>query len=284
MGKSKTDLEWVIYRTSQIPAPGVYEVEERIPAGGKFNMVCFSEAESTSGAQLLACVRHHLYVHAFRTRFLCIFRCLLTGRITALNAQANPKTPLDFITMEARKMPGPGQYYKATDGNHGVTGGKFNAGRSKSDIDWTIYRAKRLPGPGQYEIDKPSKFLAKNVPAFSFQGRPGPATLPRPFQNMSPTLRVGTATDRSRSRTAMGLASRSLDATTMSALSAVQDGHGEVASLAEASAGSLRATTARFTCSLIVRLRERGCCENMAHMVTMGSCSIHCFGPPRRFM
>lgn len=40
MGKSKTDLEWVIYRTSQIPAPGVYEVEDRIPTGGKFNMVC----------------------------------------------------------------------------------------------------------------------------------------------------------------------------------------------------------------------------------------------------
>jgi hypothetical protein len=217
-------------------------------------------------------------VHFLELDFF-FFCGLISGRVMALNAQANPKTPLDFMTMEAQKLPGPGQYYKATDGNHGVTGGKFNSGRSKSDIDWTIYRAKRLPGPGQYEIDKPSKFLAKNVPKFSFQGRPGPATLPRPFHNMSSsTSQMGTATDRSRSRTAMGSASRSLDATAMSALSAVEDGGGEVASLAEASTGSLRATTARFP--LVWRFSACACMSGMktlGHIVTMGSCAFPLF-------
>jgi hypothetical protein len=49
MGKSKTELEWVIYRTSQIPAPGVYEVEARIPNGGKFNMVRDKRLLQTAG-------------------------------------------------------------------------------------------------------------------------------------------------------------------------------------------------------------------------------------------
>ena len=50
MGRSKTELEWIIYRTSQIPAPGVYEVEASIPNGGKFNMVRDKRLVQTANA------------------------------------------------------------------------------------------------------------------------------------------------------------------------------------------------------------------------------------------
>ena len=39
MSKSKTEVEWICYRAAQLPAPGEYGVEQRVPNGGKFNMV-----------------------------------------------------------------------------------------------------------------------------------------------------------------------------------------------------------------------------------------------------
>ena len=39
MSKSKTDVEWIMYRSAQIPAPGQYNFKEITPNGGKFNMV-----------------------------------------------------------------------------------------------------------------------------------------------------------------------------------------------------------------------------------------------------
>ena len=39
MSKSKTDVEWIMYRSAQIPAPGQYNFKEHTPNGGKFNMV-----------------------------------------------------------------------------------------------------------------------------------------------------------------------------------------------------------------------------------------------------
>jgi len=44
MSKSKTEVEWICYRAAQVPAPGEYGVEERMPNGGKFNMVSGSPA------------------------------------------------------------------------------------------------------------------------------------------------------------------------------------------------------------------------------------------------
>jgi hypothetical protein len=77
--------------------------------------------------------------------------------------QANPKTPLDVQIMMSKRLPGPGQYFQMSDPSATFKGGKFNASKSKSDIEWTIYRAKKLPGPGQYDIEKPTKYVAKNV-------------------------------------------------------------------------------------------------------------------------
>ena len=39
MSNSKSDVEWIMHRSAQIPAPGEYFTSLKPPNGGKFNMV-----------------------------------------------------------------------------------------------------------------------------------------------------------------------------------------------------------------------------------------------------
>ena len=58
------------------------------------------------------------------------------------------KTWLEWEVYGKDKEPGPTDYQPP--GKWEISGGRFNAARSKSDIEWACYRAKQVPGPGQY--------------------------------------------------------------------------------------------------------------------------------------
>lgn len=234
MSKPKTFLESVEHLTKGIPGPASYELTKDVPAkGGRFNMSkSKSEVEwiMYRSAQIPAPGQYDIKEYS-----------PVGGKFN----MSNPNTPLDWQIKLAKAQPGPGQYHTQSDANAGVSGGKFNSSKSKTDIEWTIYNAKRLPGPGSYNLEGPHKFVARNVPKFSMQGRPGPATLPFPFQNFSNT-RASTASLRStmRSRSSLANTCTSLDMTAESNSSPTKDrGRDEEAEVAGELSG-LRATTA----------------------------------------
>ena len=53
--------------------------------------------------------------------------------------------------IRAAETPGPNQYDMAKySGTYGMSGGKFNESRPKSEIELIQYRASQTPGPNQY--------------------------------------------------------------------------------------------------------------------------------------
>jgi len=196
MSNPKTYLDEAVYSHKGKPGPAAYNTtKDPGVKGGKFNM-------SKSKGEIDWIV--------YRTSQLPapgVYDAWNPARTGGKFSSAKPKTPLDWVIYNAGQSPGPGQYYTPTPASDHMPGGKFNLGQSKSEVDWCIYRAKRLPGPGEYNIEKASRAAGKNVPAFTFQGRPGPASMPEPFANFSPT-RGGTASLRSTTRSGV---SRSLD-------------------------------------------------------------------------
>jgi hypothetical protein len=169
MSKPKTYMDLQIYEKRHVPAPGSYDVRnQNPPRGGKFNM-------SNPKSDVDWMIARAKKVPAPGQYGAPDIPRSGGGKFS----QGRPKSSLDWTIHEASKKPGPGAY--DIDAGRRLTGGKFNKGQAKSEVEWVEYRAKRIPGPGQYDIERSSRYVAKNIPKFSFAGRPGPASMPEPF-------------------------------------------------------------------------------------------------------
>eukprot|EP00753_Platysulcus_tardus_P011502 PLAT3294.10.p1 GENE.PLAT3294.10~~PLAT3294.10.p1 ORF type:complete len:795 (+),score=388.83 PLAT3294.10:104-2488(+) len=76
----------------------------------------------------------------------------------------NPKSDIDWLIMEAKDLPGPGQYDAVLPSTAGHT---FSRYTPKSDLDWVLLRAAQIPGPGAYKPRELSRGGAVTIGEFS---------------------------------------------------------------------------------------------------------------------
>ena len=67
-------------------------------------------------------------------------------------SDANPKSDIDWVILNASQTPGPNQYSPDKDVASRLRGGRFSSARPKSDLEWTIHNASETPGPNAYDI------------------------------------------------------------------------------------------------------------------------------------
>lgn len=137
--KPKTSVEMLIYNKREIPGPAKYgDADLPRRGGGKFN-----ESRALSDVDLLMLRSAESPAPGdYNPRYAD------ASQISQRFSTANPKSNLENLIHESKKIPGPGQYdvYEPR-----LRGGVISKGKSKSDVDWAIYRASSIPGP-KYDL------------------------------------------------------------------------------------------------------------------------------------
>lgn len=100
LSKSKSDVDWIIYRSSQIPAPGQYDSENVVPKGGKI-----SKANPKTPLDWQILLAKSLpgpgqYEQPNSTSRLS------GGKFNTSKSKSN----LEWVIYNAKQIPGPGSY------------------------------------------------------------------------------------------------------------------------------------------------------------------------------
>ena len=136
--KPKTDVDWEVLRASKIPAPGQYRVKDYQPSGGRFSTaVPMSDLDWKIKRSLEVPGPGEYKVDRHYSRS--------GGRMST----STLITDVDIAARRASKIPGPGEYN--VDSAHKFNGGRFSSAKPKTELEWIEYRARQIPGPGQYK-------------------------------------------------------------------------------------------------------------------------------------
>mmetsp|Transcript_28626 Transcript_28626/g.70859 ORF Transcript_28626/g.70859 Transcript_28626/m.70859 type:complete len:361 (-) Transcript_28626:169-1251(-) len=174
MGQSKTYLDMVVYRSKNTPGPAEYHLPEAMQVhGGKFNM---SNPKSDVDWRIMRAAA----MPAPGQYGAGLIEKPVGGKFNT----SKTRTEVDWAILRASRTPGPGQYSINEEASKRLRGGKFSNGNAKSDVDWQVHRAARTPGPGNYNVSRSENYL-RSRPSISFAGRPGPSTMPAPFEQYS---------------------------------------------------------------------------------------------------
>mmetsp|Transcript_24841 Transcript_24841/g.32349 ORF Transcript_24841/g.32349 Transcript_24841/m.32349 type:complete len:599 (-) Transcript_24841:80-1876(-) len=138
MSRPKSDIEWNIKRSSELPDPGSYVHGSPKTSGGRFNMsmplsdieVRILRAKESPGAG----------------------QYQVEGRPDSRGGGrfnvSKSKTDIEWKIYNAKQLPGPGEYQVKAPIQRG---GRFNEARPQTDVEVQIRRASETPGPGEYK-------------------------------------------------------------------------------------------------------------------------------------
>ena len=157
-------LDWIIYNSKQLPAPGDYSFKRPTTPGGQFsNARPKSDLDWTilRASQTPASDAYRLSKGAFSDTS--------GGRFST----ANPKSYIELEEYRSRPLPGPSAYRpKVQTANYP---GKFNESRPKSYLEWVEYFSKQLPSPNRYEVRGKTRYNKAPASGGRFTGSRRPS-------------------------------------------------------------------------------------------------------------
>jgi len=140
-GKSKSALDWEIYRAKKIPGPLDY-TPQRPSSCPTYKM---GKGKALSELDLML-------IQAGKTPGPSSYKIpeLDPGRITSITS-GNPKGYLDWAIYRGKQCPGPQDYEADFDViKQSCPKMVMTNSKAKSDVEWQMYRAAQQPGPGEY--------------------------------------------------------------------------------------------------------------------------------------
>lgn len=141
--RSKSALDWEIYRASKLPGPLDYETRRPLSCPG----IRMAEGKALSELDLKL-------IEAAKTPGPMSYK-IPDPRVPCVKiTEGKPKGYLDWAIYRGKQCPGP-QDYDAdyTKIRQQPPRVKITQSKAKTDVEWQCYKAKQEPGPGEYEVD-----------------------------------------------------------------------------------------------------------------------------------
>ena len=148
-GKSKSQLDWIIYRSKQLPAPNEYNLGSTM---GRMKTGKMSTARPKTHVEIIEARSRLVPAPDYYQRPKTVDPARLKG---VKFSDAYPKSYIDWTQYYAKQIPGPSEYVIK---NPKKSGGKFSEARPKTSTEWIIYHAKQIPGPNRYRVEGRTRY------------------------------------------------------------------------------------------------------------------------------
>ena len=163
-GRSKSQLEWIIYRAKQLPAPNEYNLGTTI---GKMRTGKIGSSRPKTHVEIIEARSRQVPAPDYYQRPKTVDPARLKG---VRFSNSFPKNYIEWTEYYAKQLPGPSEYRLPTPKQ---TGGKFSEARPKTSTEWIIYHAKQLPGPNRYRVRGKTRY-GSSIPGGGRIGRGNP--------------------------------------------------------------------------------------------------------------